>query len=193
MTPGAVEQDVRAVTVATTRATSAPRPARVQRVAAELDHRASAGARDVVLVAGADANGWNQDTETAYRLWTAAAGLAPRVLHAPESVGVHGGHTVAARLLAEGPPDAAICATGRQSALDVEELTVRTLVATSSDSEHARISTPTISAIDMRPERLAAAAVGMLQALIHDEPAAERLFLPTTPILRESADRPRPV
>ncbi|MFE3451985.1 hypothetical protein ACFXJ8_24000 [Nonomuraea sp. NPDC059194] len=40
-----------------------------------LEHFASAGARDIVLVAGTDTNGWNLDCEAAYRGWMAAAAI----------------------------------------------------------------------------------------------------------------------
>ncbi|MFE7330179.1 LacI family DNA-binding transcriptional regulator [Streptomyces sp. NPDC057565] len=166
-------------------------------LSALLGHFAAAGARDIVLVTGTDANGWNQDTEAAYRSWMASAQLEPRVLRAPESAGIDGGRAVAAELLREGVPDAILCATGRQAVGAVEELMsrgvgvpTRTLVATASDSEHARISNPTISAIDMHPEQLAAAAVDMLQGLIHNKPVAERLLMPTTLFLRESTLKP---
>ncbi|MFI7048901.1 LacI family DNA-binding transcriptional regulator [Streptosporangium sandarakinum] len=162
-----------------------------------LDHFASGGARDIVLVVGTDFNGWNEDCEAAYRAWTAAAGREPRVLRATEGAGIQGGRAVAARLLQDGVPDAVLCATGRQAVGILEELRRagvhvpgRTLLAASSDSEHARTSSPAISAIDMHPERLAEGAVDMLQTLIHNAPAAGRVRLPTTFIIRESSSRP---
>ncbi|NRQ40421.1 LacI family DNA-binding transcriptional regulator [Nonomuraea sp. NN258] len=161
-----------------------------------LEHFAAAGARDIALVAGTDSNGWNQDCEAAYRAWTAAAGLEARVLRAAEGAGIQGGQAVAARLLREGVPDAVLCATGRQAAGVLEELRGagvsvpgRTLLATASDSEHARTSSPRISAIDMHPERLAEHAVDMLRGLIHGTPVAERVRLPSTFIVRESTTR----
>ncbi|WP_067179521.1 LacI family DNA-binding transcriptional regulator [Microtetraspora niveoalba] len=165
-------------------------------MAAVLDHFASAGARDIVLVGGTDSNGWNQDCEAAYRAWTAGAGLPPRVLRAAEGAGIRGGRAVAARLLRDGVPDAVLCATGRQAVGVLEELREagvsvpgRTLLATASDSEHARTASPAISAVDMHPERLAEGAVDMLHGLIHGTPVAERVRLPTSFFVRESSSR----
>lgn len=165
-------------------------------VRAVLEHFASAGARDIALVTGTDANGWNQDCEAAYRAWMAAAGLDPRVLRAAERAGIEGGHAVAARLLGDGVPDAVLCATGRHAVGILEKLSSegvrvpeRTLLATASDSEHARTSDPAISAIDMHPERLAESAVDMLHGLIHNTPVAERVRLPTTFMVRKSTSR----
>ncbi|MFF0477037.1 LacI family DNA-binding transcriptional regulator [Streptomyces sp. NPDC004284] len=164
-----------------------------------LGHVVSAGARDVALVTGTDANAWNQELELAYRSWMTGAGLGHRVLSAPEAAGIPGGRAVAARLLGEGLPDAVLCATGRQAVGVVEELTgrgvgvpSRVLVATASDSEHARLSAPAVTAIDMHPEGLAASAVDMLQDVIHGRPVPEGLRLPTTLLPRASTHRPAP-
>ncbi|MDQ4501545.1 LacI family DNA-binding transcriptional regulator [Sinomonas sp. ASV322] len=143
-----------------------------------LDHLAGQGARTVALVRGTDPNAWNADSEAAYRQWCAGAGVEPRVYEVPERAGVDGGRSVASRIAGDGAPDAVFCLTGRHAAGVLEGLVglgvrvpERTMVAAGSDSEHARVSRPAISALEMNPAAATAALLELLEGLIAGEPA----------------------
>ncbi|GAA3712147.1 LacI family DNA-binding transcriptional regulator [Zhihengliuella alba] len=143
-----------------------------------LEHFAAEGARRPVLVAGTDQNAWNLDSEAAYRAWCDEHGAEPRVYRVPEGAGVQGGIDAVGRILAEGRPDAVYALTGRhaagvQSGLQSTGLDVPAdvLVATGSDSEHARHSRPPISAIQFNPEATCNDLLDLLEQSIAGEPA----------------------
>ncbi|PZT71395.1 LacI family transcriptional regulator [Streptomyces sp. SW4] len=148
-----------------------------------LAHLEAAGARDIALVPGTDANAWNLDYRQAYLDRCAERGAAPRIYELPERTGVEGGAALAGRIVAEGVPDAVLCLTGRHAAGVQQGLTARgigvpgrTLVATASDSEHARTSRPAISAVELNPVDSVGALLDILQALIAgEEPDSPRL------------------
>jgi len=152
-----------------------------------LDHVARAGARTVALVHGTDPNAWNLDSLAAYEAWCAAHGTSPRASAQPERTGVEGGAEAARRLLAEGLPDAVVCMTGRHAAGLQHELAeggvhspADILVATGSDSLHARTARPAITAIEMNPRDTATALLDRLQALIAGDGGSGRPRLTTT-------------
>ncbi|WP_018532839.1 MULTISPECIES: LacI family DNA-binding transcriptional regulator [unclassified Streptomyces] len=148
-----------------------------------LAHLETAGAREIVLVQGTDPNSWNLVHEDVYRAWCARRATTPRLYELAEGAGVEGGVELAARIAADGVPDAVFCLTGRHAAgvqrglracgVDVPG---RTLVATASDSEHARGAQPAISAVVLNPVDSAAALLDILQGLIAGErPEAPRV------------------
>ena len=136
------------------------------------------GARSVALVTGTDRNSWNLDTLTAYEAWCRRREVQPRVARRPESDGTDGGRTAVRELLEDGlgVPDALYCLTGRHARGAFEELQrlgvdipARTQLVAGSDSEQCRSSQPPISAIDLEPERVAAAAVHHLMVKLGRE------------------------
>lgn len=138
-----------------------------------LDHLARGGARSIALVHGTDPNAWNLDSMDAYEAWCAERGAPVRMTAQPERTGVEGGAEAARRLLAEGLPDAVVCMTGRHAAGLEQELAAAgvhapadVLIATGSDSLHARTARPAITAIEMNPRDTAGALLDELQALI---------------------------
>lgn len=135
-----------------------------------LQHLENAGANRIALVTGTDRNSWNLDAESAYRAWVSQRGQAPLTVHVPETTGEAGGRDAAEDLFGrDTPPDAVYCLTGRHAAgllARVRELGYGVpqdvLVVGGSDSEHTRAATPSITAVDLRPDLLARVAVTTL-------------------------------
>ncbi|MET1133358.1 MAG: LacI family DNA-binding transcriptional regulator [Aeromicrobium sp.] len=129
------------------------------------------GARSVALVTGTDRNSWNLDSIAAYEGWCRRRGVRPRIARRPESAGSDGGRAAVRELLADGlgVPDALYCLTGRHASGALAELRslgvdvpTQTQLIAGSDSEQCRSSQPPISAIDLEPALVAAAAVHQL-------------------------------
>ncbi|MET9773197.1 LacI family DNA-binding transcriptional regulator [Streptomyces sp. NPDC006367] len=163
-----------------------------------LDHLEAGGARDVVLVRGTDRNAWNHDNETGYLGWCAERRIPPRVYRLPEGDGLEGGRNLVPRVIGDGLPDAVVCLTGRHAAGFQEGLLAhgvrvpeRTMVATGSDSEHARTSRPAITAVQRNPADSAAALLDILQALIAGETAPAPRLTRSRLRPRASTSRPR--
>ncbi|HEU5038378.1 MAG TPA: LacI family DNA-binding transcriptional regulator, partial [Nocardioides sp.] len=151
-----------------------------------LDGFHGSGARSVAIVIGTDRNSWNLDSLAAYEAWCARRGVEPRVVRRPESTGLDGGREAVRELVAGGRdvPDAIYCLTGRHASGALEELRglavdvpERTQLVAGSDSEQCRSARPAISAIDLEPELVAAAAVHrlMLQLGRDEDPEPREL------------------
>ncbi|WP_102159390.1 LacI family DNA-binding transcriptional regulator [Zhihengliuella halotolerans] len=143
---------------------------------AVLDHFAAEGARAPVLVRGTDQNAWNLDSEAAYTGWCRRHGAQPRTYAVPEGAGVQGGLDVVERIAGDGVPDAVYALTGRHAAGVLAGLQARglhvpgdVLLATGSDSEHARHARPPISAIQFDPESTCNDLLDLLQSRIAGE------------------------
>lgn len=139
-----------------------------------LDHLSAAGARRVALVTGLAANSWNLDTAEAYRAWCATTSTIPRVVGCREDDGAAAGRHAAAELFEhDQPPDALYCLTGRHTVGVLKYLQdngIRVpddvLLVCGSDAEEVRATTPSITAVDLRPESLARVAVTTLINLL---------------------------
>ncbi|MBO1900330.1 LacI family DNA-binding transcriptional regulator [Leucobacter weissii] len=162
-------------------------------VRTSLSHLHERGARSIAFVAGVDGNSWNRDGEEVYLGWCAEHGVAPRLLHIPESDGEAGGRRAARQLLEEGLPDGVHCMTGRHAAglqAELREHGVTTpehlLLVAGSDAEPSRAGTPPITGFDLNPERLAQATVNLLDATIRGEAPPARTLLGSRFIVRAS-------
>lgn len=155
-----------------------------EETAAVLEGLRRSGARSVALVTGTDRNSWNLDSLTVYERWCQQRGVDCQVVQRPESAGVEGGRSAVRELLSGGvgPPDAIYCLTGRHARGALEELQRRgvdvpgtTQLVAGSDSDQCRSSHPPISAIDLEPEVVAAAAVRQLMVQLgrDESPAVE--------------------
>lgn len=163
-----------------------------------LDHLREAGARRIALVTGTDENSWNTLARRGYERWTARHGLEPMIRSLDETSGVDGGRAIAHELLA-GPtrPDGVYCLTGRHAAglvAGAGELGLRVpddlLVAAGSDAVVTRTSTPTITALDMRPVETARLAVESLIRVLEGEPVDWSLMDPESLlVVRDSTSR----
>lgn len=134
-----------------------------------LKHLQTAGARRIALAMGTDRNSWNLSSLESYRAWCAAHDQAPIVFEHPETIGEAAGDFIATEAF-DGPtslrPDAIYCLTGRHasglaSAAHTRGIGVpsQLLIAGGSDAVQNRVGSPTITAVDLRPELLARQAV----------------------------------
>ncbi|KHK98035.1 LacI family transcriptional regulator [Microbacterium mangrovi] len=146
----------------------------------------SAGARRIAFLRGTDLNAWNLDFTETYLRWSEASGIAPRVYEVAERDGVAGGQGIAARIHAEGMPDAVLCMTGRHAA-GVQayfrsqglRMPRDLLLAAASDSEHARSASPAITAFEISPGEVAGPLIDMLVAILDGaDPGEPRLARP---------------
>lgn len=148
---------------------------------ADLDR---AGVDRVTYVGGTAQDAWNLESEEIYRSWCADTGRTPILFHLPEGAGTEGATALVPSILEYGAPDAIFCLTGRHAAGVAEGLAdagVRCpedlLLATGSDAEQARTARPAISAVDLQPEELGSALVGMLTSVLDGAPPQEPVLL----------------
>lgn len=146
-----------------------------------LHHLYAAGARRVALITGTAMNSWNIDSASTHRETCRENGVDAMVVAVPEGDGIDGGRRAAAELFAAPqPPDAIYCLTGRHAIgvlnfLQHNKIRVPddVLLVCGSDAEPLRAAAPAISAVDLRPEILAGAAVtALIDILNGSEPSA---------------------
>lgn len=143
-----------------------------------LDHLEENGARRVAIAIGADRNSWNIETEASYRQWCSVRKQKPLIMVQQETRGLSGGRTLGDEVLSMAErPDAVYCLTGRHAAglmARLEEAGLGSprdiMIVAGSDSEQTRNSVPPISAVDLRPEALARAAVAALVEQLGGDP-----------------------
>ncbi|MDR2256470.1 MAG: LacI family transcriptional regulator [Arthrobacter sp.] len=142
------------------------------------------GVREVLYLGGTAHDAWNLDSEELYRAWCTTTGRVPRVVHLPEGAGTQGAEELVPSLLEGGAPEAIFCLTGRHAAGVVAGLSAagvrcpeQILVVTGSDAEQARTSRPAISAVDLQPEALGTAIVGMLKSVLDGAPPQDPVLL----------------
>lgn len=145
-----------------------------------LTHLEQAGASHIALVTGTDQNDWNVDSADYYRAWCAERGVDPVILSFDETLGLDGGRSAYHELASHPSIDAVYCLTGRHAAGLTEEAIRHgvgvprdLLVAAGSDSVQTRTMTPSVTALDLRPDETAAAAVDRLIAILNDPATGE--------------------
>lgn len=168
-----------------------------------LDHLAQQGARRIAMFSVASDVAWFIDAESAYEDWMVARNLTPRtVVVRPDRSGGPA-RSAATRLLQENDrPDAiyappywlaaaVVQAAGGLGLRVPEDL----MVSMGVDSHRAESDHPAITALDLQPQLMAAAAVEMLGARIDgvsaDAVEAPRA-IPGRLRIRESTTRPPP-
>ncbi|NSC19939.1 LacI family transcriptional regulator [Streptomyces albus subsp. chlorinus] len=137
-----------------------------------LDHLREQGADRVTLFTGGEDNAWNRRTRETYHAWCERHGHRARTELLSESLSADSAATRIRRLLTvPRRPDAVVVATSDFAAIVVQiarELDLRVpedlMVAALTDSEHSRLSTPPITAMDLSHEQLAAAGVELMLA-----------------------------
>lgn len=135
-----------------------------------LELLAARGARRITLLSGTEDNAWNRRPRETFLRWCTERGLEPGTGQLSE--GLETRETVERiRPLLTGAerPDALIVATADGAAIVAKtaaELGVRVpddlLLAALTDSEHARVSSPPITAMDLNHETLAEQGVAMM-------------------------------
>lgn len=164
-----------------------------------LEHLESTGAARIALVMGTDTNAWNQESERAYREWCAARGQTPDIATYPEVEGEGVGEAAAERFF--GPagtrPDAIFCLTGRHAAGLNAALAARgvlvpgdVLLAAGSGAIQNRISSPSVTTLDLHPEGIAERAVEIAVMLAEGRTPAGPFEVPAATLdVRESTIR----
>lgn len=166
------------------------------------DHLEDAGARRIAFVSGTDRNHWNLATESAMIAWWRSRGQEPLLFSAPEAEGESAGDSILNHFLGgdeDDRPDAIFCLTGRHAA-GVSAQAIRRgirvpedlLVAAASGSVQNRVSRPSVTSLDIRPEESAHQAVAAAIALAEGRPVQAPLSVPPPAlVIRESTTRPR--
>jgi DNA-binding LacI/PurR family transcriptional regulator len=161
---------------------------------AALDHLEAAGARRVAFITGDVSWSWLDDSVRAYRQWARERGVKPRVVTARKAMLERGAAAAAGRLLDGGnPPDAiftppdrfaiGVLRAARERGLRVPD---DLLIVAGVDSSQARLASPPITAIDLRPGATGRAAVAMLLARIEGTEVEAPYIVPAELRVRRS-------
>lgn len=160
-----------------------------------LDHLMQAGATRIALMMAPPLYSYTADSQIAYETWMREHEKEPVVAVVSESVSEGAAFTVALDLLESSPRPDAIYATldrlalGALRAAQSKGLSVPgdLLVAGLADSEAARSSQPSLTALSLHPDEIGRTAVEMLIALVEGRPVRRRhRLVPTQVIPRAS-------
>jgi DNA-binding LacI/PurR family transcriptional regulator len=139
-----------------------------------LDHLVAQGAESIALLSVVSDVAWFRDAEAAYEEWAKLRGMTPQIVFVrPDRSGGPARET-ASRLLRSGDrPDAIfappywLAAAVAQAADDVGlRIPEQLQLAVGVDSHRAESDRPSLTAVDLRPHAMAAAAVQLLAARI---------------------------
>lgn len=159
-----------------------------------LDHLDSAGAGRIALVAPRSFASYVADVRTGYASWCAEHERQERVVTVGDVTEAEGFEAATSLLDSPQPPDAIYAVLDRLAVgvlLGAEargvDVPAELLVAACSDSRAAQSARPPLTTLSLDPERIGAAAVGMLIDLVEGrdlDPA--HMIVPTTVIERQS-------
>lgn len=166
-----------------------------------LTHLEESGARNVALVVGTDRNAWNLSSIDIYERWCAERGQAPNVAAFPEVDGEAIGEAAIARFFGPGAPtphpDGIYALTGRHAA-GVNEAAARHRIAVPGDllllagsgALQNRLSSPSVTTLDLHPEGIAQRAVEAAVHLVEGTPIDVPLEVPRATLdVRDSTRR----
>lgn len=166
-----------------------------------LDHLFEIGMTSALLISGAAENAWNLVSREAFTSWCQQQGIDGEVKIVEENLEPSAISRIAHGVLGRSPrPRAVIVAMSDYAAIfaaAARQANVRipedVMLASLMDTEHTRQSSPPITALDLRHEEVAAAAVDLAFRLLDGEkpPAAPLSFAPHL-LLRESTASPSP-
>ncbi len=159
-----------------------------------LDHLSAQGATKIAMLAVEASWAWNLDSTRAYERWCAAPGTAPRLVRLALSRQSPESFDATTELLASADPPDAVLVTAEQfiegalRACRARDLRVPddVLLAVGNDSRVAQLSDPPITAVDLRPEQQAKAAIDMLLRLLDGEKVTEPTIVASTLHVRAS-------
>lgn len=168
-----------------------------------LEHLSGVGGQKVAMVTGTDKNAWNIDSTTAYLEWCKARGQKPVLVSVAEAEGERAGMKIMKKLFetvpagSPGAVDAVYCLTGRHGAgltrscmetgLKIPD---QLLIVAGSDAMQNRVGSPTITALDIKPEAVARHAISLATRLIDKTPTTWPQIGPHSElIIRESTTR----
>ena len=166
-----------------------------------LDHLADTGARRIALLTGTDTNAWNRETEAAYLQWCSDRGQTPDIAAFPEVDGEQVGEDAITHFFGSGrtPPDGIFCLTGRHAA-GLNAAAARhgirvpddLVIAAGSGAIQNRLSSPSVTTLDLHPEAIAALAVEVAVGLAEGRPLPHTLEVPHATLdVRGSTTRTR--
>lgn len=166
-----------------------------------LDHLASAGARRIALLTGTDTNAWNRESEAAYLHWCDNRGQEPDIAAFPEVDGELVGEAAITHFFGSGrtAPDGIFCLTGRHAA-GLNEAAARhgiqvpddLVIAAGSGAIQNRLSSPSVTTLDLHPEDIATLAVDVAVRLAEGQPLPHALQVPHATLdVRDSTARAR--
>jgi DNA-binding LacI/PurR family transcriptional regulator len=163
-----------------------------------LNHLAAQGAERVALLSMPLTTSYAVETEETYRHWSAGAGREAIVYPLATGLTEAAGFAAAEELLACPSPPDAICtpldrlAVGVLLAAQARGVSVpgKLLIATVTNSQATRRSTPPLTALELYPDRLGRLAVEMLIGLIERGQVARNwAVVPTRLLKRGSTNR----
>jgi DNA-binding LacI/PurR family transcriptional regulator len=163
-----------------------------------LRHLERAGASHVALVTGPPITSYTRDSFVAYEAWCSERGVEPQVVVPQGDLSEGAGFDAAGRLLASDDPPDAIYATldrlglGALRAARAQGVSIPEdlMIASHTDSEAARWSHPSMTALALHPDEIGRRAVDMLTALIDGhEPPEPRLHVASRVVVRASTRR----
>jgi DNA-binding LacI/PurR family transcriptional regulator len=163
-----------------------------------LDHLARRGARRIALVTSPPVTSYTIDSEAAYRAWCDEHGHDALVAYAREDLTEGAGYAATSELLGRSEPIDGIYATLDRLALGAllaaEARGIRVpddlLLVGNTDSDAARLATPSLTALSLHPDAIARRAVDLLADLIEGiEPATRNVIVPTRIVARASTRR----
>jgi DNA-binding LacI/PurR family transcriptional regulator len=168
---------------------------------ATLQHLERAGARRLALVTGPPLTSYTIDTLAAYHQWCETRGCEPQVATARGDLTESAGFAAAAELLMGPESPDAIYATLDRLALGVllaahahgRDVPADLLVAGCSDSDAAKRSRPSLTALSLNPEEIGRQAVRMLIELTDGRvPAQSHVVVRTRVVPRASTKHREP-
>ena len=164
-----------------------------------LDHLARRGARQIALVTSPPVTSYAEDSEAAYRVWCDEHGSEALVAYAREDLTEGAGYAAVSGLLDLPEPIDGIYATLDRLALGAllaaEARGIRVpedlLVVGNTDSDAARLASPSLTALSLHPDEIARRAVELLADIVEGVARpARNVLVPTRIIARASTRRP---
>ena len=163
-------------------------------------HLEAAGAQRIAFVTGTDSNSWNLDAKAAIECLVEAKDYPLMMLEVPEVEGMDAGEFIFTEFERQFPdafPDAIYCLTGRHAAGVLESAQRRDIdvpgdlmIVSGSDAEQNRVSQPTITALELHPEKVARQAVTLAVQLAEGRKVPMRSRGPLATLkARESTNR----
>jgi DNA-binding LacI/PurR family transcriptional regulator len=163
-----------------------------------LDHLAARGAQRIALLGTPPKTSYSIDSYAAYEEWCAEHGQRPIATVARQDLTERSGYEATVKLLRRGrPPDAVHATTerlalGAMLATQARGLSVPQDVMISGcvDSEASKWARPGLTTVELHPNRIGDAAVGIVMALIEGrEPPASQVLVPSRILARGSTRR----
>jgi DNA-binding LacI/PurR family transcriptional regulator len=166
-----------------------------------LGHMERSGASRIALVTGPPVTSYTSDSLAVYEAWCAERGIEPQVVVPPGDLSEGAGFDAADALLGSSEPPDAIYATldrlgtGVLRAAQARGVAVPgdLMVASYTDSDVARWSNPSLTALALHPDEIGRQAVQMLTTLVDgQEPPQPRVHVASRVIVRASTRRHAP-